>query len=44
MCGSGIEQYEVNLDKQQVNVTGTISYDTLLEKIKKTGKEVRQLR
>lgn len=40
MNGSGIKEYEVNQDKQKVNVTGTITYDTLLEKIKKTGKEV----
>lgn len=44
MCNSGIESYDVSLEKQLVNVTGTIPYDTLLEKIKKTGKEVREIR
>lgn len=36
----GVEDYDVSLEKQQVLVTGTIPYDDLLEKIKKTGKEV----
>jgi copper chaperone len=31
----------VSLEKQEVFVTGTITYDDLLAKIKKTGKEVR---
>ena len=30
----------MSLEKQEVIVKGTIPYDTLLEKIKKTGKEV----
>lgn len=37
----GISSYNVSLEKQEVLVTGSIGYDTLLEKIKKTGKEVR---
>ncbi|EIN07322.1 copper chaperone taha [Punctularia strigosozonata HHB-11173 SS5] len=37
----GISSYDVSLEKQEVLVTGTIPYDDLLEKIKKTGKEVR---
>lgn len=31
----------MSLEKQEVLVTGTIPYDDLLEKIKKTGKTVR---
>ena len=38
--GTGISSYEVSLEKQEVLVKGTIGYDELLEKIKKTGKEV----
>ncbi|GBE82154.1 hypothetical protein BKA93DRAFT_779064 [Sparassis latifolia] len=37
----GVNSFTVSLEKQEVLVTGTIPYDTLLEKIKKTGKEVR---
>ncbi|KAI0093859.1 copper chaperone taha [Irpex rosettiformis] len=37
----GISEYSVSLEKQEVLVTGTIEYDDLLAKIKKTGKEVR---
>lgn len=37
---TGIESFDVSLEKQEVIVKGTIPYDTLLEKIKKTGKEV----
>ncbi|EIM90039.1 copper chaperone taha, partial [Stereum hirsutum FP-91666 SS1] len=36
----GISSYDVSLEKQEVLVTGTIPYDDLLEKIKKTGKTV----
>ncbi|KAF9218401.1 copper chaperone [Gyrodon lividus] len=33
--------YEVSLENQEVKViTESVSYDTVLEKIKKTGKEV----
>ncbi|KAF6765236.1 hypothetical protein DFP72DRAFT_870495 [Ephemerocybe angulata] len=39
--GSGVTDYTVNLDTQEVVVKGTIGYDEVLEKIKKTGKEVR---
>ncbi|ETW85848.1 copper chaperone [Heterobasidion irregulare TC 32-1] len=37
----GVSSYDVSLEKQEVLVKGTIGYDDLLEKIKKTGKEVR---
>jgi copper chaperone len=37
---SGVNTYNVDLGTQKVDVTGTISYDDLLAKIKKTGKEV----
>jgi len=33
--------YDVSLEKQEVIVRGPVDYDTILEKIKKTGKEVR---
>ncbi|KAG9046738.1 Cytosolic copper metallochaperone [Tulasnella sp. UAMH 9824] len=36
-----ISEYSVDLPNETVLVTGTIPYDDLLEKIKKTGKEVR---
>lgn len=39
-----VESYEVSLEKQEVFVTGTIPYDDLLAKIKKTGKEVGRQR
>ncbi|KAI0928513.1 hypothetical protein AcW1_005734 [Taiwanofungus camphoratus] len=39
--GLGVNSYEVNLENQSVLVKGSIPYDTLLERIKKTGKEVR---
>ncbi|KAJ7097893.1 hypothetical protein B0H15DRAFT_627461 [Mycena belliarum] len=32
---------DVNLETQEVLVTGTIPYEDVLAKIKKTGKEVR---
>lgn len=41
--GLGVNSYEVNLENQSVLVKGSIPYDTLLERIKKTGKEVRVL-
>jgi hypothetical protein len=40
MVPTGVTDYTVNLEEQKVLVTGTIGYDDLLEKIKKTGKEV----
>ncbi|KAF8549882.1 hypothetical protein OG21DRAFT_1379851, partial [Imleria badia] len=33
-------KYEVSLDKQTVVVNGDVPYEDVLEKIKKTGKEV----
>lgn len=35
----GVDKFDVSLEKQLVTVEGPIAYDTLLEKIKKTGKE-----
>ncbi|KAJ7709869.1 hypothetical protein B0H17DRAFT_1029558 [Mycena rosella] len=37
----GVSDFTVNLETQEVLVNGTIPYDDLLAKIKKTGKEVR---
>ncbi|KAJ3489090.1 hypothetical protein NLI96_g2393 [Meripilus lineatus] len=37
----GVASYDISLEKQEVIVKGTIPYDDLLAKIKKTGKEVR---
>lgn len=39
---TGVETFDVSLEKQSVIVKGTAPYDTVLEKIKKTGKEVRE--
>jgi copper chaperone len=36
----GVSNFTVDLETQEVLVKGTIPYDELLEKIKKTGKEV----
>ncbi|PWN89578.1 putative ATX1-antioxidant protein and metal homeostasis factor [Acaromyces ingoldii] len=38
----GVSSFDVSLETQQVVVKGTAPYDTVLEKIKKTGKEVRK--
>jgi len=38
----GVESFDVNLDSQEVLVKGPATYDYILEKIKKTGKEVRK--
>ncbi|KAI6128264.1 copper chaperone taha [Pisolithus croceorrhizus] len=38
--GQGVDSYEVSLEEQEVTVHGTAEYDFVLEKIKKTGKEV----
>ena len=38
---TGVSSYDVSLEKQEVIVKGTVPYETVLEKIKKTGKEVR---
>jgi hypothetical protein len=37
-----VSSFDVSLESQTVLVTGPIEYDALLEKIKKTGKEVRR--
>ncbi|KAF8625786.1 hypothetical protein AX15_005176 [Amanita polypyramis BW_CC] len=37
----GVRDYDVSLEKQEVVVKGTLTYNEVLEKIKKTGKEVR---
>ena len=41
-CGAnlGVSKYETSLETQTVDVWGTASYEAVLEKIKKTGKEV----
>ncbi|TFK42550.1 hypothetical protein BDQ12DRAFT_623728 [Crucibulum laeve] len=39
--GEGISDFTVDLDTQKVVVKGTLPYDDVLGKIKKTGKEVR---
>ncbi|WFD40013.1 Cytosolic copper metallochaperone [Malassezia japonica] len=36
----GVTSYDVSLEQQTVDVHATVPYDTVLEKIKKTGKEV----
>ncbi|KAF4603671.1 Cytosolic copper metallochaperone [Pleurotus pulmonarius] len=38
----GVSSYDISLEKQEVLVKGSIPYDDLLEKIKKTGKEVQE--
>ena len=38
----GVSEFDVSLEKQEVIVKGTLPYDDVLEKIKKTGKEVRR--
>lgn len=40
----GISSYDVSLEKQEVVVRGPAEYDYILEKIKKTGKEVTRSR
>ncbi|KAF8163331.1 hypothetical protein B0H34DRAFT_695043 [Crassisporium funariophilum] len=37
----GVSDFTVNLETQEVIVKGTLPYDDVLAKIKKTGKEVR---
>ncbi|KAK0450900.1 hypothetical protein EV421DRAFT_2050781 [Armillaria borealis] len=37
----GVNDYTVNLDTQEVIVKGSIPYEDVLARIKKTGKEVR---
>ena len=37
---TGVTSYSVSLEKQSVDVEGSVPFDTVLEKIKNTGKEV----
>ena len=37
---TGVSSYTVSLEKQSVDVEGSVPFDTVLEKIKNTGKEV----
>ena len=37
---AGVNDYSVNLDTQEVVVKGSMPYDDVLARIKKTGKEV----
>ncbi|KAJ6596928.1 hypothetical protein DFH09DRAFT_1133124 [Mycena vulgaris] len=37
----GVSEFSVSLDTQEVLVKGTLPYDDVLARIKKTGKEVR---
>ncbi|KAJ7285796.1 hypothetical protein C8J57DRAFT_1285825 [Mycena rebaudengoi] len=37
----GVSEFSVDLDTQEVLVTGTMPYEDVLARIKKTGKEVR---
>lgn len=39
----GVTSYNVNLDTQEVLVKGTLPYDDVLARIKKTGKEVNNV-
>jgi len=36
-----VNSYDVSLEQQQVIVKAEVDYDTVLARIKKTGKEVR---
>ncbi|KIY72129.1 hypothetical protein CYLTODRAFT_418113 [Cylindrobasidium torrendii FP15055 ss-10] len=36
----GVNNYTVNLDKQEVIVTGIIPYDVVFARIEKTGKKI----
>lgn len=38
---AGVDNFDVSLEKQEVIVNTALPYDTVLERIKKTGKEVR---
>lgn len=38
---AGVSSFDVSLEKQEVIVKGTVPYEDVLAKIKKTGKEVR---
>ncbi|KAK0551732.1 Cytosolic copper metallochaperone [Tilletia horrida] len=37
----GVSHYDISLETQTVVVKGTAPFETVLEKIKKTGKEVK---
>ncbi|SPO27933.1 probable ATX1 - antioxidant protein and metal homeostasis factor [Ustilago trichophora] len=37
----GVSSFDVSLENQSVVVKGSAPYETVLEKIKKTGKEVK---
>ena len=37
----GVDSFDVSLENQSVVVKGSAPYETVLEKIKKTGKEVK---
>ncbi|KIS67686.1 putative copper metallochaperone ATX1 [Mycosarcoma maydis] len=37
----GVDSYDVSLENQSVVVKGSAPFETVLEKIKKTGKEVK---
>jgi copper chaperone len=37
---TGVTEFDVSLEEQKVTVTGTMPYEDVLEKIKKTGKKV----
>lgn len=37
---TGVTEFDVSLKEQKVLVTGTLPYEDVLEKIKKTGKKV----
>ncbi len=39
---AGVSSFDVSLETQTVVVKGTAPYETVLEKIKKTGKEVKK--
>ncbi|KAF8121949.1 hypothetical protein EV363DRAFT_1361857, partial [Boletus edulis] len=39
-CSGAVSRADVSLEKQEVKVTGDVPYDEVLDKIKKTGKEV----
>lgn len=38
---AGVDSFDVSLEKQKAYVKGTADYDTVMEKIQKTGKEVK---
>ncbi|TRM56223.1 hypothetical protein BD626DRAFT_414521, partial [Schizophyllum amplum] len=39
--GDGIRAFNVDLDRQEVVVTGTIPYDEVFARIARTGREIR---